>query len=96
MGKHPKDKLSGQNAGSKEWWSSVKQLQGFVSDDAIPPLTASDGDHAMRNRNKAQLLAAHFSSTMKVPEPHRTPPRIPSRTRATLESFPIEQAESGG
>lgn len=88
-----KHKLSGQNVGSKEWWSSVKQQQGFVSDDTIPPLTAPDGGLAMRNRDKAQLLAAHFSSKMQVPEPERTPPNIPARTRMTLDYLPIHQAE---
>ena len=86
-------KLSGQNVGSKEWWSSVKQQQGFVSDDTIPPLTAPDGGLAMRNRDKAQLLAAHFSKKMQVPEPERVPPLIPARTRATLDCLHIHQTE---
>lgn len=79
-----KSKLSGQSVGSKTWWSSIKQHQGLVNDDCIPPLTRPDGTVATRDRDKAQVLAAHFSSKMTVPDPERVPPIVPEQTKATL------------
>lgn len=88
-----KTKLSGQSVGSKEWWSGVKQQQGLSADNAIPPLVRPDGSVAMRDKDKAELLAAHFSSKMSVPDPLRAPPKLPSLTRASLESLTVTTEE---
>ena len=88
-----KTKFSGQSVSSKEWWSGVKQQQGLSADNAIPPLIRPDGSVAMRNRDKAELLAAHFSSKMSVPDPLRAPPKLPSLTRASLESLTVTSEE---
>lgn len=88
-----KTKLSGQSVGSKEWWSGVKQQLGLSADNAIPPLVRPDGSVAMRDKDKAELLAAHFSSKMSVPDPLRAPPKLPSLTRASLESLTVTTEE---
>jgi len=41
--------------GSKAWWSSIKQQQGFAPDDRIPPLNKPDGSMATSSREKAEL-----------------------------------------
>ena len=38
-----KQKFTGQSVGNKEWWSSIKQQQGFSPDNSIPPLSTPDG-----------------------------------------------------
>ena len=73
-----RSKLTGQAAGSKSWWSSIKQQQGLTPDDCIPPLNNTDGSVATNSKAKAQLLALHFSGKMTVPDPERAPPTVPA------------------
>lgn len=88
-----KSKLTGQSVGSKTWWSSIKQHQGLAPDDCIPPLTRPDGTVATRDKEKAQLLATHFSAKMTVPDPKRKLPSIPVQTKATLGKLTITTQE---
>ncbi|KAG0720078.1 hypothetical protein GWK47_049231 [Chionoecetes opilio] len=90
---HLKRKLTGQPVGTKDWWSSIKQQQGFSRDDSIPPLTAPDGSVVTSHRGKAQVLAAHFSSKMTVPDPEREPPTVPVLTKAALGNITITTEE---
>lgn len=90
---HLRQKLTGQSMGTKEWWSSIKQQQGFSPDDSIPPLTTPDGSIVTRHQDKAQVLAAHFSSKMTVPDPECEPPPVPALTKATLGNIDITTKE---
>ena len=86
-------KLSGQSVGRKEWWSGVRQQQGLESDSTIPPLTTPSGGVVTRGRDKAELLASHFSDKMCVPHPTRAPPRIPLLTTVQLNHLSITKEE---
>ena len=88
-----RSKFSGQSVSSKEWWSGVKQQQGLSFNSDIPPLTRPDGSVAVSNKDKAELLATHFSSKMTVPDPSHTPPKIPPLTKATLEILTVTEEE---
>ena len=66
--------------GKKNWWRIVKEQQGFSSDDGIPALSKADGSVALSAKEKAELLADHFSKKMQVPDPTRNTPFIPLRT----------------
>ena len=90
---HLKRKLAGQSVGNKEWWSSIKQQQGLSPDDSIPPLTTPDGSVVTRDQDKAQMLAAHFSSKMTCPDPKCAPPPVPVLTKATLGNITITTEE---
>ncbi|KAG0718254.1 hypothetical protein GWK47_052787 [Chionoecetes opilio] len=90
---HLKRKLTGQSVGTKDWLSSIKQQQDFSRDDSIPPLTAPDGSVVTSHRGKAQVLAAHFSSKMTVPDPEREPPTVPVLTKASLGNITITTEE---
>ncbi|KAG0717932.1 hypothetical protein GWK47_053432 [Chionoecetes opilio] len=92
---HLKRKLTGQSVGTKDWWSSIKQQQSFSRDDSIPPLTAPDGSVVTCHRGKAQVLAAHFSSKMTVPDPERELPTVPVLTKAALGNITITTEEEG-
>lgn len=69
--------------GSKGWWSLVKQQQGLTSHDCIPLLHKPDG------KDKDELLASFFSLKMRVCEPDRTPPQLPSLANQRLNSLVI-------
>ena len=88
-----KRKLTGQSVGNKEWWSSIKQQQGFSPDDSIPPLTTTNGSIVTRDQDKAQVLAAHFSSKMACPDPTCAPPGVPILTKASLGNITITMEE---
>jgi len=90
---HLKRKLAGRSVGNKEWWSSIKQQQGFSPDDSIPPLTTSNGAVVTHDQDKAQMLAAHFSSKMTCPDPKRAPPTVPILTKAALGNITITTEE---
>ena len=88
-----KTKLSNQSVSSKDWWSGVKHEQGLVGDNTIPPLTTPDGSVVVRDKDKAEILAAHFSTKMSVPDPSLPPPDVPSLTKASLECFTVTEEE---
>ena len=79
-----KRKLSGRTVGSKGWWQLIKQQQGFIDDDTIPPLFGPNGDVAISGEEKANLLASHFAAKMQVPEPTLKPPNVPLKTNKKL------------
>ena len=82
-----KTKLTERPTGSKDWWNIIKQQQGFVEEDSIPPLTRPDGSVAIDSIDKAELLASFFASKMTVPDPDCSPPKLPSRTNARLSTL---------
>jgi len=86
-------KFTGRSVGSKAWWSSIKQQQGFAPDDRIPPLNKPDGSMATSSREKAELLASVSSEKMRVRDPDRPPPSLPPVTHSKLSSFVITEAE---
>ncbi|KAG0720009.1 hypothetical protein GWK47_007011 [Chionoecetes opilio] len=86
---HLKRKLTGQSVGIKDWLSNIKQQQGFSRDDSIPLLTAPDGSVVTSHRGKPQVLAAHFSSKMTVPDPERESPAVPVLTKAILGNITV-------
>ncbi len=69
-------KLSGNQVDPKQWWSLVKQRQGTVTQDRIPPLKTAAGGLAANNQEKAELLAAHFSGKMATEESERQAPNL--------------------
>ncbi|XP_063609421.1 uncharacterized protein LOC134783471 [Penaeus indicus] len=84
-----KRKLSTLGAGSKEWWSLVKEHQGETREPTMPPLTKPDGTTASSNREKANLLGSMFSCKMTVPDANRAPPEIPSMCHEQLPGIQI-------
>jgi len=84
-----KRKLTSLGAGSKEWWSLIKEHQGETREPTIPPLTKPDGTTASRNRDKADFLGSLFSRKMTVPDANRTPPEIPSVCHDQLPGLQI-------
>ncbi|XP_050730057.1 uncharacterized protein LOC127005333 [Eriocheir sinensis] len=70
-------KLASNQVNTKQWWSLVKERQGTVTQDRIPPLKTPAGGLAVKNQDKADLLATHFNSKMTVEEPDRQPPSSP-------------------
>ncbi|KAG0727365.1 hypothetical protein GWK47_034802 [Chionoecetes opilio] len=62
---HLKRMLTGQSVGTKDWWSSIKQQQGFSRDDSIPPLTAPDGSVVTSHRGKAQGVGTLYKSQVR-------------------------------
>ena len=88
-----KHKLTGNSVGTKEWWNLVKQQQGFLPDDSIPPLDKPDGSVVTSSEDKAEMFASFFSSKMKVPDPDRLPPLIPKQTNNYLSSITITVEE---
>ncbi|MPC40494.1 hypothetical protein E2C01_034053 [Portunus trituberculatus] len=42
---------------------------------------------------KAEVLAAHFSGKMTVPDPRRFPPAVPRLTKETLDTITITSKE---
>ena len=82
-----KTKLTERPTGSKDWWNIIKQQQGLVEEDSIPPLTRPDGSVAIDSIDKAELLASFFASKMTVPDPDCSPPKLPSRTNARLSTL---------
>ncbi|XP_063591346.1 uncharacterized protein LOC134768450 [Penaeus indicus] len=84
-----KRRLSTLGAGSKEWWSLVKEHQGETREPTMPPLTKPDGTTASSNREKANLLGSMFSCKMTVPDANRAPPEIPSMCHEQLPGIQI-------
>ena len=84
-------KLSSNQVDPKQWWSLVKQRQGTVTQERIPPLRTAAGDMEVTNQAKAELLAAHFSSKMATEEPNRQPPRLPRLGNQTLDDLVIAE-----
>jgi len=86
-------KLSGRIACDKVWWTCIKQQQGLLQDDTIPPLTKPDKTTAITSEEKAQVLATHFASKMSVPDLDLIPPSVPLYTKATLKTISIKVDE---
>ncbi|MPC64687.1 hypothetical protein E2C01_058806 [Portunus trituberculatus] len=78
--------MSGQSAGKQ-------QQQGLVTDCSIPLITTPSGEVVKRGRDKVELLSAHFSNKMSVPDPTRTPSRIPILTTTELDNLHITTEE---
>ena len=85
-------KLSGNQVDPKQWWSLVKQRQGTVTQDRIPPLITADGGQVATNQAKAELLAAHFSSKMATEEPEKLPPNLARLCHADLDSIVVSES----
>ncbi|XP_037790925.1 uncharacterized protein LOC119586288 [Penaeus monodon] len=75
------------------WWTCIKQQQGLLQDDTIPPLTKPDKTTAITSEEKAQVLATHFASKMSVPDLDLIPPSVPLYTKATLKTISIKVDE---
>lgn len=72
---------------------SVKHKQDYIPDDIILPLTATYRIVATQGKDKAKLMATHFTSKMSVPDPARTPPKIPAFRMAALTNLIISKKE---
>ena len=81
-----KRKLSTNSIDPKQWWSLVKKNQGTTIQERIPPLKSPAGDWVVKNTQKADLLATHFSQKMSTLDPERQPPRLPRLCPSTLDS----------
>ena len=84
-------KLRGGNIGTKQWWSLIKEQQGFSRDETIPPLQRPDGSVATTTKDKVNLLAEQFATKMQVPEPERLPPSLRTKTAKRLQQLDIDQ-----
>lgn len=85
-------KLSRNQVDPKQWWSLVKQRQGTVTQDRIPPLSTADGGLVATNQAKAELLAAHFSGKMSTEEPDLQPPNLARLCHADLDALEVSEA----
>ncbi|XP_037789352.1 uncharacterized protein LOC119584774 [Penaeus monodon] len=65
------------------------EQQGLTPHNCIPPLYKLDGNVATSNHDKAELLASFFSQKMRVCEPDRTLPHLPSLTNQRLNTMVI-------
>ena len=83
-------KLSSNQTDPKQWWSLVKQKQGTVMQERIPPLRTTDGGLLVTNQDKAELLAAHFSSKMTTEEPDRRLPHLTRLCDRALDNLVID------
>ena len=88
-----KRKLRGGQVGSKRWWSLVKEQEGVSRGTTIPPLHRGDGSVAQSARDKAELLASHFTEKMRVTDPERPPPTLPNIVKDKLSSVLTCEAE---
>ena len=86
-------KLSGPGVGHKTWWALVKERQGLLHQDSVPPLTRADGSTATSSEDKAALLATAFAEKMQVRDPSRPPPVLPRETDHTITSVLVTAAE---
>ena len=88
-----KNKLRGGQVGTKRWWGLVKEQQGASRDDTVPPLQRGDGSVAQTARDKANLLAKHFSDKMCVSDPDREPPTLPEVVKDKLKTVVTSEVE---
>ena len=58
-------KLSCPGVGHKTWWALVKERQGLLHLDSVPPLTRPDRSTATSSEDKAALLANIFAEKCK-------------------------------
>ncbi|KAK8395471.1 hypothetical protein O3P69_006263 [Scylla paramamosain] len=66
-------KLAVNQMDRRQWWFLVKQRQGMVTQERIPLFKTATGNLVVANQDKAELLAAHFSSRgarPAAPTPH--------------------------
>ena len=84
-------KLASNHTNPKLWWSLVKQNQGTITQERIPPLKTATGNLAVANQAKAELLAAHFSGKMTTEEPDRQPPQLTRLCDHTLDHLMISE-----
>ena len=91
-----KSKLMDGNCSSRNWWQIVKQNQGCMNKNDIPPLNKPDNTIAFSNAQKADAFAQYFSNKMKVAEPDRQPPQIPQVTSNCLKSFKVDKDDIVG
>ncbi|KAG0711327.1 hypothetical protein GWK47_020815 [Chionoecetes opilio] len=90
-------KLASNQVDPKQWWSLVKERQGTVTQERIPPLITPAGDWVVKNQEKADLLATHFSRKMTTQDPERQPPRLPGSVTwawTARTSGPVEEVRS--
>ncbi|XP_045112274.1 uncharacterized protein LOC123505177 [Portunus trituberculatus] len=85
-------KLASNQTDPKQWWSLVKQRQGTVTQERIPPLKTASGNLAVANQDKAELLAAHFSGKMTTEEPDSQPPQLTRLCDVTLDHLQLSEA----
>ena len=84
-------KLATNQMEPKHWWSLIKQRQGTVTQERIPPLKTAAGELVTANQDKAELLAAHFSNKMTTEEPEREPPHLPRLCDRTLDNVVVSE-----
>ena len=71
------------------WWKLVKDAQGTIRQDSIPPLNKPDMTIASSNLQKAELLGTMFSNKMSVPEPDRALPVTPTLCEESISTLQI-------
>ena len=86
-----RSKLASNQTDPKQWWSLVKQRQGTVTQERIPPLKTAAGNLVVANQDKAELLATHFSSKMTTEEPNRQPPHLPRLCDQMLDLLTVNE-----
>ncbi|XP_045122826.1 uncharacterized protein LOC123511207 [Portunus trituberculatus] len=75
--------------GDKTWWTLVKERQGVMRQESVPPLTRQDGTTASSGDDKAALLAKLFAEKMQVESPTHDPLQgYPGRQRTPSPQYP--------
>ena len=67
----------------------MKQQQGTVTQNRIPPLKTAAGDLVVTNQAKVDLMDAHFSSKMATEEPERQPPHLTPLCNLPLDDIVV-------
>ena len=86
-------KLSTNQVDPKQWWSLVKVRQGTATQERIPPLKTTAGNWVVKNQEKADLLATHFSRKMTAMDPERQPPRLARLSNRCLDDIVVAEED---
>ena len=86
-----RSKLCGPGAGSKTWWSLVKERQGTRHQETIPSLTRQDDTTATSSKEKADLLVDIFSTKMTVVDPNRPPLQLAQECDQVITMVEVTQ-----
>lgn len=80
--------------GSKSWWSLLKDKQGIIHQDTLPPsLTRPDGTAATHAKENAQVLTRLLAKKIRVNEPEKSPSHLEQQYRESVTKVKVKQAQ---
>ena len=81
-------KLTGPGVGDKTWWTLIKERQGVMRQESVPPLTRQDGTTATNSDDKAALWPNYLQTKCKWRAPHATLQCYPGRQSTPSPQYP--------